>query len=469
MQSLEDHEYLVGVLGRDADAVVGHREPPQLPVAVGRHVNVRCAARAVELDRVADQVLPEHAHLGGVGDQGRQRVVGDGRPGLFDAEAQGGRGLLHDRFEVHAFVVVVDTAHPGEVEKVVDECLHTVGTVDRDADVLVRLGVELPSVAPLEKLREAGDLAQRLLQVVGSHVRELLQLRVGPLQVGGLRVEVSPSLFAEGELPDEASAHEVDLAAQAPQVRGARRGDGAVEVAAGDGARVCAEPLQGRGDAAAQGFEDQAREEGDDRSDRPEHPVAQPHRGHEIVSGPGPLREQPFLLGGQGRADLVEGCLALRRAFRGQRRGRARGSCGDRPGDPLLPGLRGVPHRTEVPEARGVGAQQFREPGTVALLVREALLVGAEEVRGAGQAVAADAGLLVQQGRLQAYRGGQRGRLHVHEVLAEGRRAPQHPRPRHPEQGQYGQRRGHPDPQPSPGRPRGKPPRLWRPRVAGHL
>ena len=40
-----------------------------------------------------------------------------------------------------------------------------------------------PVVAALQQLAEAGDLAQRLLQVVGGDVGELLELRVGALEV----------------------------------------------------------------------------------------------------------------------------------------------------------------------------------------------------------------------------------------------------------------------------------------------
>lgn len=286
VEPLEDHEHLVGILGFDPDAVVGHREPPQLPFPDRADTDLRCQVRAAELHRVADQVLPEHAHLGGIGDQGRQRIVRDRCARLLDAEAQGGQGPFHDRFEVDLLGIVVDAAHPGEVEEVVDQGLHPVGAVDGYGDVLVRLGVELPSVAPLEQLREAGDLAQRLLQVVGGHVRELLQLGVGTLEVGGLGVQAPPGLLAEGQLAHELTAHEVDLAAQSPQVRRTGRADGVVEVTSGDGAGVRPQLLQRPVDPAAQAFEDEDGHEGDHGRDRREQPVPQPHGGGEIGSGP---------------------------------------------------------------------------------------------------------------------------------------------------------------------------------------
>ncbi len=80
-------------------------------------------------------------------------------------------------------------ADAGEGEQVVDQALHALRAVDGEADVLVGPLVELPAVAALQELAEAGDLAQRLLQVVARDVGELLEVAVGPLQVAGLVVE----------------------------------------------------------------------------------------------------------------------------------------------------------------------------------------------------------------------------------------------------------------------------------------
>ena len=55
-----------------------------------------------------------------------------------------------------------------------------------------------PSVAPLQQLAEAGHLAQRLLQVVGGDVGELLELGVGPGQVRGLARSSSASAASHG-------------------------------------------------------------------------------------------------------------------------------------------------------------------------------------------------------------------------------------------------------------------------------
>ena len=70
-----------------------------------------------------------------------------------------------------------------EREQVVDQHLHPLGAVDGEVDVLLAALVELVGVARLQRLAEARDLAQRLLQVVRGDVGELLELGVRALQL----------------------------------------------------------------------------------------------------------------------------------------------------------------------------------------------------------------------------------------------------------------------------------------------
>ena len=362
----------------------------------------------------------------------------------------------------------MDAADAGEVQQVVDQHLHAVGAVDREVDVLVGPFVELPAVAALEQLGEAGHLAQRFLEVVRGDVRELLQLGVGALEVGRLGVEAQPGLLAEVQLAHQAAAHALELAAEPPQVGRADRSDGVAEVAVGDGAGVGPQPLQGRGDAAAERFEDDHGEHDDEARDGGEDRVAQAHRGRQIGPRPDPLLTEPVLLGGHGRPDPVEVLLPRGGAPARLGRGRSGGCGGDGTGDLRLPGPDLVLHGLQVAQGGGVAAQQFHQPGGVDLLVGDALAVGGEEVRCAGEAVAADAGLLVEDGRFEADRGGQRGRPDVDEIAAEGGRPPEDPGSRHPEQAEDGQRHRHSHLKPPPGRPGGRPPRVRQPLVAGH-
>lgn len=306
------------------------------------------------------------------------------------------------------------------------------------------------------------------LQVVGGDVGELFQLGVGPLEVDGLGVETLAGLLGEGELADETPAHEVDLRAEAPQVRGTRRGDGVVEITGGDGPGVRPELFQRCRDSPAQPLEDEDRQKGDHSGDREEQPVPQGHRGHQVFPRLGPRGPQLLLLGEHGRAHGVEGGLALRGAFRDQWGGRAGRRGGDRPGDPLLPRLHRALDGIQVFEAGPVTAQQLPQPCGVLLLLGDPLAVRLEEVGGAGEAVAADSGLLVEQGGFESEGDRQRGGAGVHEILAQRGRTSQHPRSGHPEQDQYRRGGRHSRAQPAPGRPRGELPCARKFRIAGH-
>ena len=131
-----------------------------------------------------------------------------------------------------------------ELEQVVDQLLHPLGAVDRELDVAVGALVELARVAALEHLREARDLAQRLLQVVRGDVGELLELLVGALQLARL-LDQRPLGVAQGaDLGDDPLAHRLDVGAQRRDLARAGRLDRALEVPARDRAHAGAEPRE---------------------------------------------------------------------------------------------------------------------------------------------------------------------------------------------------------------------------------
>ena len=104
------------------------------------------------------------------------------------------------------------------------------GPVDREVDVLPAALVELVAVPLLQQLAERGHLAQRLLQVVRGHVGELLELGVGPAQLGGLRVQVGGLAGGNScaawrpRRGDQPAAHRLDVGGDRAQV--GRAGDG---------------------------------------------------------------------------------------------------------------------------------------------------------------------------------------------------------------------------------------------------
>ena len=82
-----------------------------------------------------------------------------------------------------------------------------------------------PGVAPLQQLAEAGHLAQRLLQVVRGDVGELLQVAVGPDELGRLLLSsalarsIWPARLDLGQVGGDPPAHRVDVAGEAVQLR----------------------------------------------------------------------------------------------------------------------------------------------------------------------------------------------------------------------------------------------------------
>ena len=73
---------------------------------------------------------------------------------------------------------------PGIGQELADEPLHPGRAIDGTSDELIGIGIEPALIGFRQELREAHHLAQRFLQVVRGHVGELLQLGVGPAQLG---------------------------------------------------------------------------------------------------------------------------------------------------------------------------------------------------------------------------------------------------------------------------------------------
>ncbi len=113
----------------------------------------------------------------------------------------------------------VEPPDPGEGEEVVDQRLHPLGAVDREADVFGAAFVELVAVSLLQQLAERGDLAQRLLQIVGGDVGELLEFGVGPPQLLGLLGELRTGRAGGFEIVHDALPHVLDVGCDGTDVR----------------------------------------------------------------------------------------------------------------------------------------------------------------------------------------------------------------------------------------------------------
>src|SRR2546421_2586470 len=178
MQALEDDEDPLEVLRVDADPVVANAEQPLPLVPHACDSDVwRCGP--AELECVRDEVQEQMLELAGVGGDRRQSVTGDGRARLIDRELEVRERAVEHRVHISRREPRAAGANPRERQQILDQALHPERAVERVADELVRVGVELPLVTLAEQLHEAADHAQRLLQVVRRDIREALQLLVG--------------------------------------------------------------------------------------------------------------------------------------------------------------------------------------------------------------------------------------------------------------------------------------------------
>jgi hypothetical protein len=146
VQALEDAEYAPGVTRVDPDAVVGHGESPTVVVALGLHVHAR-RSLAAELDPVADQVLEQLAQLAGISTHRRQVAHDDHRAGVRDRRLHAAKRVPDQLLAIHRADAVFGRADARVGEQVVDQPLHAVHPVHREADELVRVRVQLTPVA----------------------------------------------------------------------------------------------------------------------------------------------------------------------------------------------------------------------------------------------------------------------------------------------------------------------------------
>ena len=151
----------------DANPVVAHREYPFVPLALRIDMDARHPVAAV-LERVADEILEDLGQLIGVGGDRRQAAPGDLASTLFEIRTQVGQSPLDRGRGFGLFKRLGLGLEAREPQQTLHQGLHVPGVLDDEAQPLFPALVELISVVFLEELAEAGDAAQRRLEVVGS-------------------------------------------------------------------------------------------------------------------------------------------------------------------------------------------------------------------------------------------------------------------------------------------------------------
>lgn len=136
------------------------------------------------LDRVTDQVAEETEQLVGVAHhRGQPPRHLDHACGVLDRPAQQFLDLRDDRLEVDGLELARLASDAGEPQQVLYQLRHPRRAVRHEVEMRAGFPLELVPITLLEETREPEELAKGLLKVVRRHVRELLQLPVGPLQL----------------------------------------------------------------------------------------------------------------------------------------------------------------------------------------------------------------------------------------------------------------------------------------------
>src|ERR1044071_1519621 len=190
VEALEHRENALGVLLLEADAVVTDDDARAAVVALAAHFDARRHALAVELQRIADEVLQELAHLQRIGVDRRQRADDDLAAGVVRAELEVVRDFAGDLPEVDGGEGLGLRRDARKRQEIVDENLHPLRGGLHAVDVVARLRGELAGVLGLQAVAEGLDLPQRLLQVVRGDVGEVLELAVAGLEAAHGRVQL---------------------------------------------------------------------------------------------------------------------------------------------------------------------------------------------------------------------------------------------------------------------------------------
>ena len=143
----------------------------------------RRPAGHAELERVADQVLQQLAHLDGSASMRRQRPDVDTAARLGDACSRSSWTASRTAGTSRPARTLGAAGDPRVRQQVLDQLLHPRRPRPGHARCRRAVCVERLAEAVFEPVGEGPDLAQRLLEVVGRDRREILEVAVAPLEL----------------------------------------------------------------------------------------------------------------------------------------------------------------------------------------------------------------------------------------------------------------------------------------------
>ncbi len=196
MQPLEQSEYLLGVFFIEADAIVrdlygaqsilrlGARHPPVARFEHSAHdADDGSLARALELQRVAYEILEKLPHLRRVRRHDRKRADLHPRPRLLDAHLQIDHYLTHDPFQIGWLKWLRPARDSRQGQQILDERLHPAGSAVHPAQIIEPRLAQLRRALFAQPVPKRLNLPQWLLKIMRSHRGKALQFRVAALEL----------------------------------------------------------------------------------------------------------------------------------------------------------------------------------------------------------------------------------------------------------------------------------------------
>ena len=150
MKALEEDEDSIEVLRLDANAVVSHRKCPACITPSDRDGHHWRNACSDKLDAIRDEVLKKLVQLSGVAQHSGQLFVLDRRTHVFDRPAKIADHPIGEASGVHRLDLERPRTNSRIREQVVDKLLHPARAVNRKANELIRVLVQLALVTPRE-------------------------------------------------------------------------------------------------------------------------------------------------------------------------------------------------------------------------------------------------------------------------------------------------------------------------------
>ena len=181
-------------------------------VLLGADVDLEGAVRAPVFHRVADEVLEQPGELRAVGSDDREGRGVDRRVRALDLGVQVRQGAVHGLAGVGGAHRAHCFAGEGVAQQVVDQRAHALGGAEGPLDEVLGVSDKLAGRALGEHLEVAHHRDQRVAQVVGHDLGELLELGVRTGQLLRLLLHTS-------RLVVQVDEHR-DLRAEDPGVEG---------------------------------------------------------------------------------------------------------------------------------------------------------------------------------------------------------------------------------------------------------